>query len=71
MKTAGRGLLEPVWLCTPIIPTSLVDLLFTGDREVDREEEEDEERENRKYRLYIYNRTKSKLYESVPYRLSP
>ena len=47
----------------------VVDLLFTCDREVDREE--DEEREREEAVVYIYNRTKSKLYESVPYRLSP
>ena len=33
------GVLEPVWSCDAALPNSLVDLLDTGDRE---EEEEDE-----------------------------
>ena len=44
-----EGVLEPVWSCGPIMPTSLVDLLVTCDREVVEEEEEerdDEEMDN-------------------------
>ena len=36
------GVLEPVWSCGAALPTSLVDLLDTGDRE---EEEEVENKE--------------------------
>ena len=38
-------MLEPVWSCGPALPNSLVDLLDTGDSEVEEEEEEEEERE--------------------------
>ena len=31
-------MLEPVWSCVPILPTSLVDLLVTCDRGVETEE---------------------------------
>ena len=40
-----EGVLEPVWSCGPIMPTSLVDLLVTCDREVVEEEEEEREDE--------------------------
>uniref|UniRef100_UPI0035902182 uncharacterized protein isoform X2 n=1 Tax=Myxine glutinosa TaxID=7769 RepID=UPI0035902182 len=43
MRT-DEGVLKPVWSCGPVLPTSLVDLLDTGERE--QEEEEDEEGEN-------------------------
>uniref|UniRef100_UPI00358EE7FF uncharacterized protein n=1 Tax=Myxine glutinosa TaxID=7769 RepID=UPI00358EE7FF len=38
------GVLKSVWSCGPVLPTSLVDLLDTGERE--QEEEEDEEGED-------------------------
>ena len=42
MRT-DEGVLELVWSCGPVLPTSLGDLLDTGDREeVEEEEEEDE-----------------------------
>ena len=41
-----EGVLEPMWSFGPIMPTSLVDLLVTCDREVVEEEEEEEERED-------------------------
>ena len=39
-----EGVLEPMWSFGPIMPTSLVDLLATCDREVVEEDEEEEER---------------------------
>ena len=42
MKT-DEGALEPVWSCGPIMPTSLVDLLVSFEREVEDEERTDEE----------------------------
>jgi len=33
--------LEPVWSCDPVLPNSLVDLLDTGDHEVEEEDEFD------------------------------
>jgi hypothetical protein len=41
MRT-DKGVLEPVWSCSPVLSTSLVDLLDTGDRVEEEEEEEDE-----------------------------
>ena len=41
------GVLEPVWSCDAALPTSLVDLLETGDREEEEEEEEEENEEKR------------------------
>ena len=38
-----EGVLEPMWSFGPIMPTSLVDLLVTCDREVVEEEEEKRE----------------------------
>ena len=34
----GSGMLEPLWSCSPVLPTSLVDLLETMD---DQEKSED------------------------------
>ena len=36
------GVLEPMWPCGPVLPNSLVDFLYTGDREEEEEEEEEE-----------------------------
>ena len=41
-----EGVLEPMWSFGPIMPTSLVDLLVTCDREVVEEDAEEEERED-------------------------
>ena len=41
-----EGVLEPMWSFGTIMPTSLVDLLVTCDREVVEEEEEEEERDD-------------------------
>ncbi|KAK5923027.1 hypothetical protein CgunFtcFv8_000033 [Champsocephalus gunnari] len=43
MRTGG--VLRPVWSCGPVLPTSLVYLLDTTEREQEDEEEEEEEEE--------------------------
>ena len=40
MRT-DEGVLEPMWSSGPVLPTSLIDLLDTGDHEEEEEEEED------------------------------
>ena len=42
---SDEGVLEPLWSCSPVLPTSLVDLLDTGNHEQEEEEEEEEEEE--------------------------
>lgn len=37
------GIMEPVWSCGPVLPTSLIDLLETGGCDDDANEGEDEE----------------------------
>ena len=37
-----EGALEPLWSCAPIMPTSLVDLLVSCEREVEKENEDEE-----------------------------
>ncbi|KAK2181867.1 hypothetical protein NP493_378g02042 [Ridgeia piscesae] len=37
------GVLEPVWSCGAALPNSLINLLYTGDREEKKEEEENED----------------------------
>ena len=44
MRT-DEGVLKQVWSCGPVLPTSLVDLLDTGEREQEEEEEEEGEDE--------------------------
>ena len=39
--TTEDGVSEPVWSCSPVLPSSLVDLLATGDCEEGEEEEEE------------------------------
>ena len=43
-KKTDESILEPVWSCDPILPTSLIDLLEKT-REEPLEEEEDDEQE--------------------------
>ena len=40
-KKNTEGVLEPVWSCGPVLPTSLVDILHTIDHEEDGNEEEE------------------------------
>ena len=42
MRT-DEGVLKQVWSCGPVLPTSLVDLLDTGEREQEQEEEGEDE----------------------------
>ena len=49
MKT-DEGVLKPVWSCGPILPTSLADLLDTGEHEQEEEEKEEGEDESLKSR---------------------
>ena len=44
MRT-DEGVLKQVWSCGPVLPTSLVDLLDTGEREQEEEKEEEGEDE--------------------------
>lgn len=39
-------MLEPLWSCRPVLPASLVDLLDTGDHEVEDEVDGDEEEDD-------------------------
>ena len=41
-----QGVLEPLWSCVPVLPTSLVDLLDTGHREEEDEVEDEDEEED-------------------------
>jgi len=53
MGKGGYGVMEPIWFCGAALPSSLVDLLVTGDHEEEEEEEEEENEEGRVMTLTI------------------
>jgi hypothetical protein len=48
-----EGVLEPLWSCGPVLPTSLVDLLDTTDHEEEDDDDEEEEVEEDEFDLDV------------------